>query len=416
MPLNEPGKQAQRIEPTLTRKENAAPHINAFHHSQKQHISRWQGLEFPDIWLLFAWLALMAIGMIMVTSASMSEAVGHNSDMYHYTTRQATYYLCGLFAAYICYSMPTHYYYQNSGRLLVISLILLGIIYIPGVGVSVNGARRWINLQLFKLQVGEIVKLAITIYAAAFLQRNNQFLDRSWRPMIELLAITTIFAAILIKQPDFGTTMVMVAVVLGMMYMAGVNAKRFTFFFLAVIGIMTAVLVSAPYRVKRLLTFLDPWEHQYDEGYQLVNSLIAIGSGGLFGSGLGQSVQKHDYLPEAHTDFIFAIIAEELGLIGALVVIALFVLLVWRAFAIGYLADRVRRRFASLLAYGIGLTIAIQALVNIGVTTGLLPTKGLTLPLVSYGGSSVVIVCVSLGILARIDAESRYQAKREGII
>ena len=346
----------------------------------------------------------------------MSEAVGHNSDMYHYTTRQAVYYLCGLFAAYICYSMPTHYYYQNSGRLLVISLILLGIIYIPSVGVSVNGARRWINLQLFKLQVGEIVKLAITIYAAAFLQRNNQFLDRSWRPMIELLAITTIFAAILIKQPDFGTTMVMVAVVLGMMYMAGVNAKRFTFFFLAVIGIMTAVLVAAPYRVKRLLTFLDPWEHQYDEGYQLVNSLIAIGSGGLFGSGLGQSVQKHDYLPEAHTDFIFAIIAEELGLIGALVVIALFVLLVWRAFTIGYLADRVRRRFASLLAYGIGLTIAIQALVNIGVTTGLLPTKGLTLPLVSYGGSSVVIVCVSLGILARIDAESRYQAKREGII
>ena len=215
---------------------------------------------------------------------------------------------------------------------------------------------------------------------------------------------------------DFGTTMVMVAVVLGMMYMAGVNAKRFTFFFLAVIGIMTAVLVAAPYRVKRLLTFLDPWEHQYDEGYQLVNSLIAIGSGGLFGSGLGQSVQKHDYLPEAHTDFIFAIIAEELGLIGALVVIALFVLLVWRAFTIGYLADRVRRRFLSLVAYGIGLIIAIQALVNIGVTTGALPTKGLTLPLVSYGGSSVVIVCVSLGILARIDAESRYQAKREGII
>ena len=234
--------------------------------------------------------------------------------------------------------------------------------------------------------------------------------------MVQLLIITGLFAVVLVLQPDFGTTMVMVATVLGMMFMAGVNLWRFGIFFAVVAALMAGVLVAAPYRVKRLLTFLDPWSHQFDEGYQLVNSLIAVGSGGLFGSGLGQSVQKHDYLPEAHTDFIFAIIAEEFGLFGALVVMALFVLLVWRAFHIGYLADRVRRRFASLVAYGIGLIIAIQALVNIGVTTGTLPTKGLTLPLVSYGGSSVVIVCISLGILARIDAESRYLAKREGII
>ena len=373
-------------------------------------------MEFPDIWLLFAWCALIAIGMVMVTSASMSEAVGHNSDPYYYSIRQALFYAAGLVCAWVAYIMPTHFYYQNSGRFLIYALILLLILYIPSVGVSVNGARRWLNLKFFKLQVGEVVKLAMIIYAAAFLQRNSQFLDRSWRPMIELLCITGIFAAILLRQPDFGTTMVMVAAVLGMMFMAGMNLKRFIIFFGVVSVMMGAVLVAAPYRVKRLLTFLDPWTHQYDEGYQLVNSLIAVGSGGLFGSGLGQSVQKHDYLPEAHTDFIFAIIAEEFGLFGALVVMALFVLLVWRAFHIGYLADRVRRRFLSLVAYGIGLIIAIQALVNIGVTTGALPTKGLTLPLVSYGGSSVVIVCVSLGILARIDAESRYQAKREGII
>ena len=234
--------------------------------------------------------------------------------------------------------------------------------------------------------------------------------------MLGLLAVTTVFAAILLLQPDFGTTMVIVAVVLGMIFMAGVNLKRFGIFFLVVTLLMTVALIIEPYRITRLTTFLDPWKYKFNEGYQLVNSLIAVGSGGLFGSGLGQSVQKHDYLPEAHTDFIFAIIAEEFGLFGALVVMALFVLLVWRAFHIGYLADRVRRRFLSLVAYGIGLTIAIQALVNIGVTTGLLPTKGLTLPLVSYGGSSVVIICISLGILARIDSESRYQAKREGII
>ena len=405
-----------RAQPPLTRQKIIADrHINDFHNSQKR-ASRWQGMEFPDIWLLFAWCALIAIGMVMVTSASISEAVGHNSDPYYYSIRQALFYAAGLVCAWVAYIMPTHFYYQNSGRFLIYALILLLILYIPSVGVSVNGARRWLNLKFFKLQVGEVVKLAMVIYAAAFLQRNSQFLDRSWRPMIELLCITGIFAAILLRQPDFGTTMVMVAAVLGMMFMAGMNLKRFIIFFGVVSVMMGAVLVAAPYRVKRLLTFLDPWTHQYDEGYQLVNSLIAVGSGGLFGSGLGQSVQKHDYLPEAHTDFIFAIIAEEFGLFGALVVMALFVLLVWRAFHIGYLADRVRRRFLSLVAYGIGLIIAIQALVNIGVTTGALPTKGLTLPLVSYGGSSVVIVCVSLGILARIDAESRYQAKREGII
>lgn len=406
-----------RAQPPLTRQKIIADrHISAFHDSQKNANNRWQGMEFPDIWLLFAWFALMAIGMVMVTSASMSEAVGHNSDPYYYSMKQAVFYAAGLAGAWIAYCYPTHFYYQHSGRFLIYALILLAILYIPHVGVSVNGARRWLNLRFFNLQVGEFVKLAMVLYAAAFLQRNSQFLDRSWRPMVELLCITGIFSAILLRQPDFGTTMVMVAAVLGMMFMAGMNLKRFTIFFGVVAIMMGMVLVAAPYRVKRLMTFLDPWSHQYDEGYQLVNSLIAVGSGGLFGSGLGQSVQKHDYLPEAHTDFIFAIIAEEFGLFGALIVMALFVLLVWRAFHIGYLADRVRRRFASLVAYGIGLIIAIQALVNIGVTTGTLPTKGLTLPLVSYGGSSVVIVCISLGILARIDAESRYQAKREGII
>ena len=410
-----PLKTGQQL-PASRQKLIAAQHIDAFHHSQKQADNRWQGLEFPDIWLLFAWLALIAIGMVMVTSASMSEAVGHNSDPYHYTFRQGAYYVIGLFGGWVIFNMPTHQLYQISGWLLAFSFILLLIICVPGVGVSVNGARRWLNLPFINLQVGEMVKLAMTLYAAAFLFRNTAKLDQQWWPMPQLLIITGLFAVVLVLQPDFGTTMVMVATVLGMMFMAGVNLWRFGIFFAVVAALMAGVLVAAPYRVKRLLTFLDPWSHQFDEGYQLVNSLIAVGSGGLFGSGLGQSVQKHDYLPEAHTDFIFAIIAEEFGLFGALVVMALFVLLVWRAFHIGYLADRVRRRFASLVAYGIGLIIAIQALVNIGVTTGTLPTKGLTLPLVSYGGSSVVIVCISLGILARIDAESRYLAKREGII
>jgi len=219
-----------RAQPPLTRQKIIADrHINDFHNSQKR-ASRWQGMEFPDIWLLFAWCALIAIGMVMVTSASMSEAVGHNSDPYYYSIRQALFYAAGLVCAWVAYIMPTHFYYQNSGRFLIYALILLLILYIPSVGVSVNGARRWLNLKFFKLQVGEVVKLAMIIYAAAFLQRNSQFLDRSWRPMIELLCITGIFAAILLRQPDFGTTMVMVAAVLGMMFMAGMNLKRFIIF------------------------------------------------------------------------------------------------------------------------------------------------------------------------------------------
>ena len=355
-----------RAQPPLARQKIIADrHINDFHNSQKR-ASRWQGMEFPDIWLLFAWCALIAIGMVMVTSASMSEAVGHNSDPYYYSIRQALFYAAGLVCAWVAFHLPIHQLYINSKRFLFCSFLLLLIIYLPSIGVSVNGARRWLNLGFFKLQVGEVVKLTMVIYAAAFLQTNQQYLDSSWRPMLGLLAVTTVFAVILLLQPDFGTTMVMVAVVLGMIFMAGVNLKRFGIFFLVVTLLMTVALIIEPYRITRLTTFLDPWKYKFNEGYQLVNSLIAVGSGGLFGSGLGQSVQKHDYLPEAHTDFIFAIIAEEFGLFGALVVMALFVLLVWRAFRIGHIADCVRRRFASLVAYGIGLVIAIQALVNIG--------------------------------------------------
>ena len=394
---------------------DAAGYLNAYHHSQ-QRVSRFHGLEFPDIWLLFAWAALIAIGMVMVTSASMNKAINHNGDLYHYTFRQGGYYAFGLFCAWIAFLTPNRLLYQYSRKLLFFSFLLLLLIYIPGVGLSVNGARRWLNLRVFNLQVGEIVKLAMILYAAAFLHRNTAKLETAWWPMVQLLIITFIFAGFLLIQPDFGTTMVMVAVVLGMIFMAGVNLKRFGIFFLVVTLLMTVALIIEPYRITRLTTFLDPWKYKFNEGYQLVNSLIAVGSGGLFGSGLGQSVQKHDYLPEAHTDFIFAIIAEEFGLFGALVVMALFALIVWRAFAIGHLADCVRRRFACLVAYGVGLLIAIQALVNIGVTTGALPTKGLTLPLVSYGGSSVVIICISLGILARIDSECRHMAKREGIL
>lgn len=385
-----------------------------FHANQRRNVSRWQGLVFPDIWLIVCWMSLMGIGMVMVTSSSLSTASVGQLDTFHFAVRQGIFYCGSLIVAYMVFSLGSAFFYEKSAMILVFSGMLLFALYIPGVGQSVNGARRWINLRVIHLQVGEIVKVAMILYAAAFLKRNGYRLDSSWRPVVMLLAVVAVFSALLLMQPDFGATAVLVATVLGMMFLAGVSWWRFLVLGIGVSALIVALLVSASYRVERLLAFTDPWSHQFDEGYQLVNSLISFGRGRIFGVGLGESIQKHQYLPEAHTDFIFAIIAEETGLVGALAVFMIFAVLVWRAFLIAHLADRVRKRFASNMAYGIGLWIAIQTLINIGVTTGALPTKGLTLPLISYGGSSVLMTCVALALLARVDAEARFQARREG--
>lgn len=387
-----------------------------FRASQRKNVSRWQGLAFPDIWLLVAWMALIVIGMVMVTSSSLAEASAGELNAHYFAMRQAIFYGGASLAAYVVFTLDTRLYQQKAGVLLLLMLLMLLAVYIPGVGASVNSARRWINLRVFNLQVGELFKVAIIIFTAAYLQKNSHKLDHSWQPIFVLFAVLAVFSGLLLKQPDFGTTMVVVATVLGMMFVSGVSLWRLIVIGLVALGAMSVILVSESYRVKRLLTFMNPWDHQFDEGYQLVNSLIAVGRGHIYGVGLGESIQKHQFLPEAHTDFIFAIISEETGLIGSLLVMAVFTLLVWRAFVIGQLADRVRKRFASNLAYGIGLWIAIQTLINIGVTTGALPTKGLTLPLISYGGSSVLSVSIALAILARIDAEARFQARREGVL
>lgn len=385
-----------------------------FHASQRRNVSRWQGLAFPDIWLIVCWMSLIVIGTVMVTSASLSDASVAQLGTFHFALRQGIFYCASLIVAYMVFSVGSVFFYEKSAMILVCSGLLLFALYIPSVGQSVNGARRWINLRVIHLQVGEIVKVAMIIYAAAFLKRNSYRLDSSWKPIFLLLGIVGVFSALLIIQPDFGATTVIVTTVLGMMFLAGVSWWRFLVLGSIVFVLMAALLVSASYRVQRLLAFTDPWSHQFDEGYQLVNSLISFGRGQIFGVGLGESIQKHQYLPEAHTDFIFAIIAEETGLVGALTVFTIFAVLVWRAFVIAHLADRVRKRFASNMAYGVGLWLAIQTLINIGVTTGALPTKGLTLPLISYGGSSVLMTSVALALLARVDAEARFQARREG--
>ncbi|MBV7435182.1 putative lipid II flippase FtsW [Cardiobacteriaceae bacterium TAE3-ERU3] len=390
--------------------------VDSFHRAQRGSASRWHDLAFPDTWLLVAWFSLIAAGLVAVTSASMPEAADNGQSYYYYLQRQLVFVAVGLMAAYICFSVSIRQWIKLSRSMIVIAGLLLVVIHIPGVGAEVNGSVRWLNLLVVKFQVGELVKLAIVLYVASFLDRNSRGLDRSWSPVIRLLILTAVFAAALLIQPDFGTTAVVTATIFGMMFLGGVNLKRLLIVVSLGIIAMVALLVAAPYRRERLATFMDPWEQKYDSGYQLVQSLIAVGNGRLQGLGLGQSIQKHQFLPEAHTDFIFAIIAEETGLIGCMVIILLFALLVWRIFVTAMIAESVRKRFASLVAYGVGMWIAMQALVNIGVTVGALPTKGLTLPFISYGGSSIVIMMMAMGIVCRIDAESRYLARREGII
>jgi len=361
-----------------------------------------------DRWLLFAALALLTLGLLMVASASMPLASSHTNQPFYYLIRQAVYVSAGLLLGGLALQIPVETWRRNAPGLLLAAIGLLLLVLVPGIGREVNGSTRWISLGLVNVQVSEAAKLFALIYLASYLQRHGATLQSSTMAMLRPLLVLGLLAVLLLLEPDFGTVVVMLATALGMLFLAGVNIWRFTALQGLVIGAMAVLLYSSHYRRARLISFLDPWADPLKSGFQLTQSLIAIGRGELFGVGLGASVQKLFYLPESYTDFLFAILAEELGLLGVLTVIALYVILIWRAFAIAARAERLELRFAGYLAYGVGLWFGIQALFNMGVNMGVLPTKGLTLPLMSYGGSSVVVMCVALAILLRVDQETRF--------
>lgn len=379
----------------------------------QQSYSRWNGLVFPDKTLMIAIALLLVIGWVQVTSASIPKA-GHNDGwIFSYSMRQAAYMLVGLMAAYITYHIPTSWLYRHSYKIMLLGFALLILVLLPGVSREINGAVRWIALGPINVQVSELVRVCTMIYAAAFLFRYQNQIHKSLGAMLRLLGVLACVSVLLFLQPDFGAIVVICATVLGMIFLAGVCMIRFISCALVVTIVGGFAMVAAPYRVKRLASFMNPWDDVYGTDYQLVNSLIAIGRGEVSGVGIGESLEKHHYLPEAHTDFIFSILAEETGLIGVCILVFLFGLIVWRAFVIANQADTVRLRFESCLAYGIGLWIGLQALINMSVASGLLPTKGLTLPMISYGGSSMVASMILLAILLRIDSQSRYLAKQQ---
>jgi len=362
-----------------------------------------------DPWLAGVALALLSLGVVMVTSASLGFAALRGDSLY-FLLRHLLYVGLSLGLALVVLRVPLAWWYAHSATLLLIAVGLLVAVLIPGIGREVNGSRRWLPLGPFTLQVGEFAKLAMVVFTAAYLQRRQLQLREQWQDFAKPLGILGVIAVLLLLQPDLGSAVVIAATVVVMLFLAGVRLWQFSLLVAAALGALAVLVVTSPYRAQRLVTYLDPWADQFNTGYQLIQSLIAFGRGGWFGVGLGNSVQKAFYLPEAHTDFIFAILAEELGWLGVIAVVALFCVLVERCFACARSAIQRQDWFAAFVAFGIAVLLAGQTFINIGVTAGLLPTKGLTLPLVSYGGSSLMVSCAMVALVLRLGAEMQQRA------
>jgi len=365
-----------------------------------------------DGWLLFAVGVLLGIGVVMVASASLHLGMRHG-DALHYVVRHLFALGLGAGGAVLVYFTPVAWWERTSTWLYFLGLGLLALVFVPGLGREANGALRWVGVGPLSLQTSEFMKLFIVLYMAGYVVRRRLEVALTVRGFIKPLILLLAACGLIMLQPDFGTTAVLLATAFGMLFLAGAPLWQFGLLILIAAGALGALVWVSPYRLARVTSFLNPWEQAQDAGYQLTQALIAFGRGEWTGVGLGNGIQKQFYLPEAHTDFIMAVIGEEFGLMGSLLVIALFSLFVWRAFTIGTCAERRGARYAAHVAWGLGLWIGMQAFINIGVNMGLLPTKGLTLPFVSYGSNSLIVCCVAVGMLARIQREN-LEAGRSG--
>ncbi len=367
-----------------------------------------------DPMMLFSAVALLMLGLIMVYSASIATAEGGkytNYNQYFFLIRHTIFLFVGLTAGLLAFQIPVRTWQAYAPWLFMLCAILLVIVLVPGIGKSVNGARRWIGLGPFNIQPSEFMKVCAGIYAADYAVRKQAVMGSFTRGFLPLAVVILSVGFLLLQEPDFGAFVVVCVIAFGVLFLGGVDARVFALLaIVAIVGFATLIWIS-PYRRERLLGFMDPWQDAFGKGYQLSHSLIAFGRGQIWGVGLGGSVEKLFYLPEAHTDFLLAVIAEELGLVGVMFVIIMFAMLVQRCFAIAREAIYLERYFAGLVAQGFGLWFGVQSFINMGVNAGLLPTKGLTLPLMSFGGSGIVANCLALGILFRIDWEIR-QMKR----
>ena len=365
----------------------------------------------PFDWgLVFAALSLLMMGLIMVYSASIAiaEAKSVANQPAFYLIRHAMYLVIGLGAGYAALQLPTQTWQNLAPYLFIGGAALLVLVLIPFIGKEVNGSRRWIPLgPLGNFQPSELMKFATILYAADYTVRKAAFMQNLKKGFLPMFLVMLGVGGLLLLEPDFGAFVVIVAIALAILFLGGLNARLFVgLIVLLAIGFVLLVVLS-PYRLQRVVSYLDPWSDPFGAGYQLSHALIALGSGELTGVGLGDSVEKLFYLHEAYTDFLLAVIGEELGLFGVMAVIGLFAWLTWRAFSIGWQAGLMGRNYAALVAQGVGVWMGAQSFINMGVNLGLLPTKGLTLPLMSYGGSGIVANCLALAVLLRVDFENR---------
>ena len=386
-------------------------------------IQRNVGFRFPmqlrnvirlDPVLLGLSITLLLGGLIILASASISVADNSTGDPFYYVSRQAVAALFGALAAGICLLLPLDVWRRIGPLMLLFAFGLLLLVLVPGVGYTVNGSTRWIRFGFINVQASEIARLCLIIYLAGYLVRHNKALGEQFFSSFKPIIVLFCCCCLLLAEPDFGAAVVLVAIAFSMMFVAGARLRDF-FVFVSLAAVAAAILaITRQYRLERLTGFLDPWADPYDKGFQLTQSLIAIGRGEWFGVGLGESVQKLFYLPDAHTDFVFAVYAEEFGLFGSVALIAFFAALLWRILRLAIDAASLERYFEAYLSVGIGTWLGLQAFINIGVNMGLLPTKGLTLPLISYGRSSLIVTMASIGILLRIYHELDQQKVSRG--
>jgi cell division protein FtsW len=358
-----------------------------------------------DGWLLAIAAAIAAFGVVMVASSSIAVSENFGQGPFYFLVRHVVFLGVGIALCIGTMRLDLKLVEKYPQALLALCALLLVLVFVPGLGHTVNGARRWINLGVSNFQIVEAVKILYLVWLASYLVRFRDEVNAGWGAMLKPIGVAIVLVALLLAQPDFGSATMLLAVTAGMLVLGGGHLKRMMLPVLLLLPALVAVAVIEPYRLRRITSFWNPWEDQLGAGYQLSNALMAIGRGELTGVGLGASIQKLSYLPEAHTDFIFSVIGEELGFLGLLTVIVLFAALVGRALWIGYRCVEMRRHFAGYIAFGVALMIGLQSLVSMGVNLGLLPTKGLTLPLISSGGSSVMMTCVAIGLLLRVSYE-----------
>ncbi len=359
--------------------------------------------------LLFVSISLLLIGYVMVASASLHLGIKLTGDGLHYPVRQLMHIGLGLIFGAGVVAVPMRVWEQNGPRLFIAGLLLLIIVLIPGLGVKVNGSVRWLSIGGIRIQVSEVVKFFSVVYMAGYVTRHQAAVENSGVGLLKPLGLFSVASVLLLLEPDFGSAVVILMIAMGIMFLAGARLSQFIVL-LSLIGVLAILLVYfSPYRLIRVTSFMDPWADPLKSGFQLVQALISFGRGEWLGVGLGSGLQKLFYLPEAHTDFLFSVIAEELGFLGVITVIGLFSLLVWRSFVIGMAAEQAGQRFSAFIAYGLGIWFGFQSFVHMGVNMGVLPTKGLTLPLMSYGGGSIIIMCCAVALLFRIQSEAAEQ-------